>query len=244
MIIDGVFFLNIIFSNFYFFYFCFIYLFNLIGSNRSPYFFFGNDKVVVWEFITNPKNSISCTGSNIVKFVAKPRCCNRKITESLYYFLKSIYSRDKLWHLPSDVSKLRLRPLITLWIFWELLPDPSISTGTRTSFLPKETVLVFVDFCVEERWSIHPSGLFCTCNPVFGKRTSDSANLPSWSVCSEWTDSCPSNLWLVGFHHRFLFCWSVTNGSKIPLLSDKIWNGALFQHCLHSQIYLFLLLLN
>ena len=220
------FFLNIILSNFFFLFllYLFIYLFILIGSNRPPYFFFGNDKVVVWEFITNPKNSISCTGSNthFFRFIPKPRCCNRKITESLYYFLKSIYRRDKLWYLPLDVSKLRLRPLITLWIFWELLPDPSISTGTRTSFLPKETVLVFVDFCVEERWSIHPSGLFCTCNPVFGKRTSDSANLPSWSVCREWTDSCPSNLWLVGFHHRFLFCWSETKGSKIPLLSDKL----------------------
>ena len=33
---------------------------------------------------------------------------------------------------------------------WEQVPNQSIGTGTRTSSLPKETVLIFVNLCVEE----------------------------------------------------------------------------------------------
>ena len=67
---------------------------------------------------------------------------------------------------------------------------------------------------------MHPSGLFCTCDALFATHTSDSANLPSWRLCREWTDADASNLSLSGFLH--LFYWSETNRSKIPLLSDKL----------------------
>ena len=117
-----------------------------------------------------------------------------------------------------------LEPLIILWIFWELVPNQSIGAGARTSFLPKETVVIFVNLCVEESWSMHPSGLFCTCNHFFATHTSDSVNLPSWCVFREWTNSDPSSVWLPSSHHHF--CWSETNYPKIPLLSDKLlkWN--------------------
>ena len=48
-------------------------------------FSFGNEKVIVWDFTINPKNSMSCTGFNthFFRFVTKPRCFNRKITEFL-----------------------------------------------------------------------------------------------------------------------------------------------------------------
>ena len=75
------------------------------------------------------------------------------------------------------------------------------------------------NFCVEEHWSMHPSGLFCTCNPLPATYISDGGSLPSWSACRKWTNSDPSDLWLVSF--LCLFSWSETNFSKILLLSDK-----------------------
>ena len=46
--------------------------------------------------------------------------------------------------LRTEIETLILR------IFWELVPNQSIGTGTRTSALPKETVLIFVSLFVEE----------------------------------------------------------------------------------------------
>ena len=100
-----------------------------------------------------------------------------------------------------------------------------LKTETGSS-LPREDVLIFVNLWAEERCSIYPQGLFCTCNPLFAKHTSDSANLPSWSVWREWVDPDPSNLWLVGSVQ--LLCWSETNCSKIPLLSDKLLKWSTF----------------
>ena len=50
-----------------------------------PIFSIDNYKVILWEFTTNPKISLSWAGfnTNFFRFVIKPRCCNKKITESL-----------------------------------------------------------------------------------------------------------------------------------------------------------------
>ena len=88
-----------------------------------------------------------------------------------------------------------------------------------------------MSFCVEEHWSMHPSGLFCTCSPLFPTQTSGRVNLPSCSVSRDWTNSDSSNLWIVVCFH--LFCWAQTNRWKIPLLSDKLLKWSPFP-ALHS----------
>ena len=94
-----------------------------------------------------------------------------------------------------------------------------------------------MNLCVAESWSMHLSGLLCTCNPLFATHTSQSPNLSSWSVCREWTDSYSS-----------IYDWSVSSTffadhkettQKFPFWVTNFWNGALFQYCLHFQIYFF-----
>ena len=118
-------------------------------------FSFGNGKVIILEFTINPKNYIYCTGSNthFFRFITKPRCCNRKIAESLV-IKSSLILFPKINKSSRQIMTLIIRRFkAEIGIFNNFLniveagPNQNIGTRARTSFLPEETGLIFLNLC-------------------------------------------------------------------------------------------------
>ena len=173
------------------------------------------------EFINNPKNSISVTGisCDFVKFITKPKFCNRKINVS--FACKISFN---VWAITSMLSKNII--ILTMILLNKatgiigssvkirgLDPGQNISKWICINFLPIENEYIFFSFCLEVCQNRHLLDPSLSKSRVFGEDLLLNASLSFWN--DGMVRSC-SEIWdLLQVDDLQPFCLLWTNCSEI-----------------------------